>query len=373
MPGWTREGDSLLHELGGRLDALHAVTGTPLTARRTWLQAWVESFPDWQPWAVGLDGDDGSLRGVALFATKRVGPVDRVVMLGHGPSDLLCLPARGEAEALELGEAVAACLRARRRPWHLYARHLRATDGAVQAVAAHARGRLVPGDTSPVLRIQSGARLDSYVTGDHRRGISRLHNRLAREGRRIETTHLHTVDEISQVWGELERIFRARDRELDRTSAMDKPRSRAFFRAVVVRHAEAGQVRLTCVHIDGRLAAYVLCFLDGDVVRMWNCRFDPELGRYSPGKIAMEASVRHALEEGALAYDFMRGEERYKDGYANHREVAVDLSASSHGGIRAAETLVLRAHARLRAVEDSGGRAAELAGRARGVIERATD
>lgn len=373
MPGWMREGDSLLHELGSRLDVLHAATSTPLTARRTWLQAWVESFPDWQPWAVGLDDDDGSLRGVALFATKRFGPVDRVVLLGHGPSDLLCLPARGEAAALELGEAVATCLRARRRPWHLYARHLRATDGAVQAVAAQARGRLVPGDTSPVLCVQSGAQLDSYVTGNHRRGISRQRNRLAREGRLTETTHLHTVEEIAAVRVEVERIFRARDLELGRRSAMDKPQSRAFFRAVVMRHAEAGQVRLTCVHVDGRLAAYVLCFLDGDVVRMWNCRFDPELGRYSPGRLAMDASVRHALEEGALAYDFMRGEERYKDGYANHREVAVDLSASSHAAIHAAEGLVLRAHTRLRDVEASGGRTAGLAGRARDVIERATD
>jgi CelD/BcsL family acetyltransferase involved in cellulose biosynthesis len=184
---------------------------------------------------------------------------------------------------------------------------------------------------------------------------------------------LHTASEIAGVRVEVERIFRARDLDVGRTSAMDKPHSRAFFRSVVSRHAEAGQVRLTCVHIDGRLAAYVLCFLDGDVVRMWNCRFDPELGRYSPGKIAMDASVRHALEEGALAYDFMRGEERYKDGYANHREVAVDLSASSHGAIHAAESLALRAHKRLRVVEASGGRAAELAGRVRGVIERATD
>lgn len=372
MPGWTREGDGLLHDLGGRLDALHAATDTPLTARRTWLQAWVESFPDWQPWAVGLDDDDGGLRGVALFAVKRVGPVDRVVLLGHGPSDMLCLPARGDAAALELGEAVASWLRGRRGPWHLYARHLRATDGAVQALAAHARGRLVPGDTSPVLRVQSGSQLDSYVSGKHRRGISRLRNRLARESRLTETTHLHTADEIAAVQVEVERIFRARDLELGRTSAMDRPHARAFFRAVVLRHAEAGQVRLTCLHIDGRLAAYVLCFLDGDVVRMWNCRFDPELGRYSPGKLAMEASVRHALEEGATSYDFMRGEERYKDAYATHREVAVDLSASSHRVIHAAESLVLRVHNSLGVAEASGGRAAGPAGRVRGVIERAT-
>ena len=88
---------------------------------------------------------------------------------------------------------------------------------------------------------------------------------------------------------------------------------------------------LTTLELQGSLAAFVLCFVEGDAQRMWNTRFDPALERLSPGKLAMEVSVEHALDTGSTVYDFMRGEERYKSSYANHRDVAQESTRPPAG------------------------------------------
>lgn len=351
----------MLRDLGARLDDLHRATATPVTARRTWLQAWVDSFPEWQPHAIVVEGRADELGAVALLATRGVGPVDRVVLLGHGPSDLLALPSRDDAASASLAAAVVRWLQDRPRAWHLYARHLRATDRATVDIASQLRCRLTSGDVSPAIVADRGPGLDHYVSGSHRRGVSRVRNRLLREGHTLAVSHVTEADDVVALLPEVERVMLERDHELGRTSDLELAGPRSFFRAVVGRHAATGEVVVTCLHVDGRLAAYVLGFVDGAAFRMWNCRFDPALARFSPGRIAMDESVRHALDHGAAVYDFMRGEERYKASYANRAASAVDLTASSHALMHAGEGVALRARSRLRAMEGAGGRSAEAA------------
>ena len=56
---WRGEGRDVLRQLGEGLDELHARTSTPITARRPWLQAWIDCFPDYHPIALALTGPDG--------------------------------------------------------------------------------------------------------------------------------------------------------------------------------------------------------------------------------------------------------------------------------------------------------------------------
>ena len=66
MDAWVRTDASAVGELGSRLDALHQATETPITARRPWLECWLESHRDQQPIVVGVDAPDGSLAAAAL-------------------------------------------------------------------------------------------------------------------------------------------------------------------------------------------------------------------------------------------------------------------------------------------------------------------
>jgi len=175
---------------------------------------------------------------------------------------------------------------------------------------------------------------------------------------------------VERMLPEIERVFRARDRMIGRRCPLDVPQDREFFRAVVRRHALLSQVCLTTLHLSGRLAAYVLCFLDEDVHRMWNCRFDPVWGQFSPGKLAVDESVAHALEAGSRSYDFMRGVEGYKDSYATARPMAQELWSASGPVSGAAVSALMRTRARVRRIDASGGLGARLVDRTRRARDR---
>ncbi len=360
----------VLDDLADSLEDLQRSTGAPVTARRLWLQQWLSTERGYQPLVLGLGSGD-RLDAVALLATTSLAGITTVVPMGHGPSDVVTMSARDGLAADRLASHLADHLRTL-RPWRLSLRHTVRTDPVLVPLAARLRRvRILDGDLHPVLCADRGPSLDHYVTGSHRRGVSRLRNRIARDGLALEVEHLRTAAEIAAALPEVERVHRLRDDHVGRASAMDDQARREFFRRVVRAHAEAGEVSLTVLRLEGRLAAYVLCFVDrteaGAVYRMWNPRFDPEFSRYSPGKVSMDESVAHALEEGAVAYDFMRGEERYKAGYANAAERALDLHAWSNAVLERAERAALAARDRVRAMERAGGRQARLAELVRGL------
>ena len=259
-----------------------------------------------------------------------------------------------------------------RAPWLLSLRQVVPDDRVVPLIGERLRrARTSHGDVSPALVADRGPSLRTYVSSSHHRGIRRIRNRMVRDGLRPLVGHWSAPGDVARLLGEVERVFRDRDRELGRACALDVPAERDFFRSTLLRHAERGEVQLTTLHLDGQLAAYVLCFLEGAAHRMWNCRFDPAWGRFSPGKLAIDESVEHSLSQGAEVYDFMRGSESYKDSYANARPVALELWAASGPVGAAGISAYLAARERLRGLEASSGRASTLALRAKEVLTRA--
>lgn len=355
---WTRTGPQALDGVAGELDDLLAACAAPVTARRPWLQVWLEHHPDHEPLVVTVAGPDGSLVAAALLATRRRAGVTQVVPLGDGASDVVVMPARSHADAERLARALADDL-GRRRPWRLTARHHDASDEVVPRLARRLRHATTePGDVSPVMRAGAQPTLEAHVSKSHRKGSKWLRNRLAREGVAVDIEHLRRVDHVRRVLPEVEEVHRRRDRELGRSSPMDDPRGLAFFRELVLRHAELDELCLTVLRLDGELAAYALCFVDGASRRMWNCRFDPAYARHSPGRLAIDAAVAEALSDGVDEFDFMRGEEGYKRSYADSETRTVDLRAASGRGLWALDRAVVAARDLVRRLEASSGPAA---------------
>lgn len=357
--GWVRRGGNAVAQSATELDTICARSGAPVTVRPLWLQAWVESYPDFEPLLIGINGSEGSSVGVAPLAVRRRRLVDDVVVCGHGPTDTVTLPVTDADAAARLVDAVAEVLDANDRPWRLLLRHLAHDDPAARQLAeALPHANVSQGDVAPQLLAHTGGELHDYVSASHRRGISRIRNRMVNAGLQPRVAHLTSVDEVEAALPTVERVHRARDADLGRRTALDDPEYAEFFRRVVARHAAAGQLCLTTLELEGRLAAYTLCFVDASAYRMWNCRFDPEWARFSAGKLAMEESVAHALAQGCATYDFMRGAERYKFSYANHLPTTCDVHAASHPVLGLPLTLAAMARPRLRRLREGDGRVA---------------
>jgi CelD/BcsL family acetyltransferase involved in cellulose biosynthesis len=347
-------GRAVLQELGTALDDLFEATNTPITARRPWLQAWVDCHPEDQPLAVVVDGERGDLEAVALLAARRRFRLLDVVALGHGPSDYIRLPARTPQAARRLADALAAALAASSRFWRLRLEQLPPDD----AVAAHLASSLPraivrTGDSAPRVRFQTERDVEPYLSRNTRSMLANRTNRLKKAGLVPEVAHLRQPHDVERVLAELEHVRRERDAALLRVSDLDQPGPGCFWRRIIVELAGRGEAEVTTLRLEDELAAYCVCLLDGPAYRYWDGRFLPGWDRFSPGALVLTAALRRALADPAFnEFDWMRGSERFKQGAANDTVSTQQLLAWSSPAMRAVTEAPRRAETAVRRIKD---------------------
>lgn len=329
-------GTGALAQLGTALDDLQEACSAPVTARRPWLQSWVDCYTSQDPWCVVVEDGGGGLAAAALLARRRRLGVTGVVAIGSGPSDQLRLLARDGAAGEALAGAVAGQLRRLAGPWTLTVPQLPVTEPAALALVRRLPyAEMIAAEDSPTTRFGEERSLRRYVSRNHHQQVRRLHNRMRREVGEPAIDVLTEPDEIARVLPEVERVCRARDAEVYRPTKLDHPEDGPFFRDVVMRHAAREEVELVTLRLAGTLAAYVLSFLDGPAYRMWHCRFDPRFGHLGPGRVALNGAMARAVDNGRYQeFDWMRGEETYKYSLSNGAVPARDLLAGSSLALR---------------------------------------
>ncbi len=330
-------GRDLLDELGPALDDLVAAVDAPMMARRPWLHTWIGCYTDYEPWGVVIEVEDGRMEAAALFGERTRKGIAEIVGLGHGPCDQLRLPARSPAAAEALAAAVAGEIARRRGRWTLRIEQLPVDDPVALSVARRLRrATVVPGDGSPVLAFDQGRDFKSYV-GHNSRGVAKtMRNRVKRAGMELVIECLRDPQRVAEALPDVERVHRDRDLQLVRKSDLDDPRMERFWRTAIVQHAERGELELVSLRFSGTLAGYVVGLLDGRSYRLWDGRFAPEYGWYSPGRLADQSALLSALEDERFEeFDWMRGEEEYKLRNSSHIDPAQHLLAWSSWWVRA--------------------------------------
>ncbi len=71
----------------------------------------------------------------------------------------------------------------------------------------------------------------------------------------------------------------------------------------------------------------------GDTVSFYSTGYDSAWSKYGPGRRIMAAAIRSAIEEGATEFDFLRGDEAYKEAWATRSRLdqRVVLPRSARG------------------------------------------
>lgn len=279
--------ESFLHALRPGLDALHEAVGTHVMARRTWLRACLDHDDRYTPLAVVVPGADDRLEAAAILAVRRRGLLSEIVALGHGRSDAAAFPARTPAAAAALADAIVAMLVSWSGPWKLTVRHIDRGDPVAARVAAVLRhGWLVPGGNSPCLVLRPGGDLGSYAGKHYVKNRRRRLTKLAALGAPVVERVTRDPEVIAADLPEIVEICRQRDAAMGRAGLPATPSGALLFRDAVLAHAHSGQMLLVTVRIADVLVGYALCFLDGRVARVWNCRFDPAWSEYGSGRSA---------------------------------------------------------------------------------------
>jgi CelD/BcsL family acetyltransferase involved in cellulose biosynthesis len=174
-----------------------------------------------------------------------------------------------------------------------------------------------PGDVCPFIDL-SGLTWPDYLAsldGHHRSNFRRRWNQLAKTFEmRFEPARSETErQEALRAFVDLHhRRWRARGG----TTALYTSALVRFHDEWTRLALERGWLRLYVLRLDGQPAATVYGLSYRDTFCFYQTGFDPGYARYGVGQVAIGLSIKSAIEEGALAYDLLHGDEPYKFDWA---------------------------------------------------------
>lgn len=287
-------------ELAGRLAA-------PPFLRPGWTTCWWEAFGR-GALEIHLLERGGRLAALVPLVRRRGALL--AAMNCHTPE--LGLLAEDPAAAAALGRAVFAA--APHRVW------IAALDPDGAALAAVRRGareagyRVVvrPYQTSPYLPIEGGwgayrAGLSANLADDLRRS----RRRLARQGE-VAVEVADGRERLDALLAEAFEVEASGWKGRRGTAIRSRPATRRFYTGVARWAAGEGMLRLFFLRLDGRPIAMLYALETAGVCHLLKGGYDPAFGRSSPGKLLLDAALRHGFETGLGRIELHGDAEPYK-------------------------------------------------------------
>ena len=172
-------------------------------------------------------------------------------------------------------------------------------------------------DACPFIDLSSYS-WESYIAslGPSYRPTFRRTLRLAQSAHKLEFTRVQTEEERRDAMATLLTLHDRRWQARGGSNAFHTPGLRSFHEELSQRALQRGWLRLFVLSLDGTPAAVLYGFRYGRVFYYYQSGFDPAHARHSVGTLAMALSIRSAMEEGAHEFDFLHGEESYKQRWA---------------------------------------------------------
>ena len=146
--------------------------------------------------------------------------------------------------------------------------------------------------------------------------LSKKHrHELKRKLRRLESLgdiRWYSVDDVRDIEDGMDYFLKLLKISKDSKYKFLTPEREQFFRVIGKNLGDMGVVKLFFMEIEGEKVASVLCF-DYDSKRfLYNSGFNPEYGYFSVGLLLKAMSLKSAIEDNKIYYDFLRGDESYK-------------------------------------------------------------
>jgi len=200
---------------------------------------------------------------------------------------------------------------------HHHAAHLAQIPANSQLIpmAATAGWQVADAEACPVLELPDA--WDTYVASlgkNMREQIKRYPKRLEKQYR-VEYELAQTPEQVQAALTDLFRLHGKRWRARGQTGVLATPRRQKFHRALCAALAEKDWLRLWSLRCDGQPACVLLSYFYNGRYSFFIGGFEPEMMRLSVGTCLFAKVLRHAIEEGATEFDFLRGEEEYKYRY----------------------------------------------------------
>lgn len=278
-----------------------------------WLIAWWRHFGGEGLWTLALRRG-GRLVGLAPLFVRREPETGlrQATMIGRGITDhldvLLDLDARREGS-----EAIFAHLARRRDRWDLCDfRDVPPDSPLLDAPAPPGwQDEREVHEVCPALPLPPRA---EELAGIIRPGLLEKLRYYRRRAERWGEVRVDQADERSfdEAFGALLRLHGARWSARGQTGVLDDPTVQSFHREAARGLLARGVLRLYTLRVAGRVAAVYYGFVARQRAYYYLGGFDPELARLSVGNLVVWHAIQEAIREGAVEFDFLRGQEPYK-------------------------------------------------------------
>src|SRR5262249_43174242 len=156
---------------------------------------------------------------------------------------------------------------------------------------------------------------DEYLarlSGKDRHELRRKMRKLERELPGARVTSHHTMEGWEDALGRFLDLHRLS--KVGKARFMDG-RMERFFRDATGALAAAGWAKLWFLEHEGAAVASFLCFEYAGSVGLYNSGFDPAHARLAPGIVLLAYLIMDAIDRRIRVFDFLRGEEPYKEGF----------------------------------------------------------
>jgi CelD/BcsL family acetyltransferase involved in cellulose biosynthesis len=227
---------------------------------------------------------------------------------------LICKPQDRERVAAEVAKA----LTVQCDDWdRLELSSVDADDYAVMALADHLEKRecIVSRQASDSCwLLDLPASWDEYLSAlskSHRKQLRQLERRVIESGR-VTWHQVTTAAEFDAAWPVLVDLHQRRRRSLGEPGCFASWAFHDFHREVAQRMLDRGQLRVSWLALDGTPVAAEYHLADSQATYAYQGGVDPERLEVEPGRLSTIVCLRHAIEEGLMQFDFLRGNEPYK-------------------------------------------------------------
>jgi CelD/BcsL family acetyltransferase involved in cellulose biosynthesis len=279
-----------------------------------WQTQWVHAFAADRPLQLlAVNDEEGSVSGLLPLYEERPG-LFRLVG-GIDVSDYLDVIALGGREE-EVWQALLQHRAIQPVEWDLHA--IRAGSPTLALVPSLApgcglRAEVAVEERCPVLALPRS--WDEYLarlTGKDRHELRRKMRRLERELPGAVARSHHEAQGWDEALTEFLRLHRLS--KVGKARFMNE-RMERFFRDSTRALAAAGWARLWFLDWAGAAVASFLCFEYGETVALYNSGFHPDHARLAPGIVLLAHVISDAIARGIPTFDFLRGEESYKQAF----------------------------------------------------------
>jgi CelD/BcsL family acetyltransferase involved in cellulose biosynthesis len=306
-------------QLAGEWDAVLPDESRPFDLH-CWYSAWWQAFGGEDGLAVCTVRRDGELAGV--LPLREAGGRMAGLANTHTPS---FRPLARDGEAMD---ALVAAALERGSGLELVA--LPADDAGLERLRAGARDASAlplvdPAYASPF--VETGGDFDAWRAKSKPRWGAPL-ERFRRKMGRDHEAELAIVRPPTDQERELEDGFRVEAsgwKGRAGTAILSNPDTELFYRTVADRFAQRGELRLSWISLDGRMAAFDLCILHGGRLYLLKTGFDEEFRRLAPGLVMRLSIVEHCFEQGLRSHELLGTESEWKAKFATSKRPHVTM------------------------------------------------